>query len=82
MRLLKLHLKVREVVCQHTLPREQALTLLKLEPSWQITLAEEVMETDLMIYETRGRGLLGKELKWHLFPIRIEPASYDRLLYR
>jgi len=26
------------------------------------------------------RGLLGKELKWRLVPIRIEPAIYDRLV--
>ena len=40
------------------------------------------METDLTTHETRDRvrGLLGKELKWHLIPIRKEPASYDRLL--
>jgi hypothetical protein len=31
--------------------------------------------------ETRDkvRGLLGKELKWRLVPIRIDPAIYDRL---
>jgi len=28
----------------------------------------------------RVRGILGKELKWRLAPIRIEPAVYDRLL--
>ena len=28
----------------------------------------------------RVRGLLGKELKWRLVPIRIEPAVYDRLM--
>ena len=27
----------------------------------------------------RVRMLLGKELKWRLVPIRIEPAVYDRL---
>ena len=26
------------------------------------------------------RGLLGKELKWRLVPIRIEPAVYDGLV--
>ena len=28
----------------------------------------------------RVRGLLGKELKWRLVPIRIEPSVYDRLV--
>ncbi len=40
------------------------------------------METDITMLETRDRdrGLLGKELKWRLVPIRIEPAVYDRLV--
>jgi len=40
------------------------------------------METGLTMAETRDRvrGLLGKELKWRLVPIRIEPAVYDRLV--
>ena len=31
--------------------------------------------------ETRDmvRGILGKELKWHLVPIRLEPDVYDKL---
>ena len=38
------------------------------------------MEKGLMMVETRDRvrGILGKELKWRLVPIRIEPAVYDR----
>jgi len=34
------------------------------------------------VVETRekARGLLGKERKWRLVPIRIEPAVYDRLV--
>ena len=28
----------------------------------------------------RVRELLGKELKWRLVPIRIEPSVYDRLV--
>lgn len=81
MRLLRLHPKVREAVRRHTIPRDQALSLLRLEPFQQIALAEEVMEKGLTIYETRDRvrELLGKELKWRLVPIRIEPAIYDRL---
>jgi len=82
LRLLKLHLKVRESVRQHTLPREHALALLRLEPEQQLELAEEVMEKGLTTVETRDRvrGLLGKELKWRLVPIRIEPAIYNRLV--
>ena len=82
MRLLKLHPRVREAVRRHTIPRDQALSLLRLEPFQQIALAEEVMERGLTIHETRDRvrGLLGKELKWRLVPIRIEPAIYDRLV--
>ena len=32
--------------------------------------------------ETRDsvRGILGKELKWRLVPVRIEPAVYYRLV--
>jgi len=82
MRLLNLHPKVLEEVRQNNIQREQALALLRLEPFQQIALAEEVMEKGLTIHETRDRvrGLLGKELKWRLVPIRIEPAVYDRLV--
>jgi len=40
------------------------------------------MEKGLTLVETRDRlrSLLGKELKWRLVPIRIEPAVYDRLV--
>jgi len=81
MRLLRLHPKVREAIRQQNIPREHALTLLRLEPYQQIALAEEVMEKGLTIPETRDRvrEILGKELKWRLVPIRIEPAVYDRL---
>jgi len=82
MRLLRLHPKVREAIRQQKIPREHALALLKLEPYQQIALAEEVMEKGLTTPETRDRvrQLLGKELKWRLVPIRIEPAVYDRLV--
>ncbi len=82
MRLLKLHPKVREEVRQQNISREHALALLRLEPYQQIALAEEVMEKGLTMQETRDRvrGLLGKELKWRLVPIHIEPAIYDRLV--
>ena len=82
LRLLKLHPKVREAVRQQNIPREHALALLRLEPYQQIALAEEVMEKGLTMVETRDRvrGILGKELKWRLVPIRIEPAVYDRLV--
>jgi len=81
MRLLRLHPKVREAVREQKIPREHALTLLRLEPDQQLALAEEVMEKGLTTPETRDRvrRLLGKELKWRLVPIRIEPAIYDRL---
>jgi len=82
MRLLRLHPKVREAIRQQNIPREHALTLLRLEPYQQIALAEEVMEKGLTTPETRDRVrmLLGKELKWRLVPIRIEPSVYDRLV--
>jgi len=82
MRLLRLHPKVREAIRQQKIPREHALTLLRLEPYQQIALAEEVMDKGLTTPETRDRvrELLGKELKWRLVPIRIEPAVYDRLV--
>ena len=82
LRLLRLHPKVREAVRQRTIPREHALALLRLEPEQQIALAEEIMEKGLTMVETRDRvrELLGKELKWRLVPIRIEPAVYDRLM--
>ena len=78
MRLLKLHPKVRETIRQQGIPREHAFALLMLEPYQQRVLAEEVMEKGLTMVETRDkvRGLLGKELKWRLVPIRIEPAIY------
>jgi len=81
MRLLRLHPRVREAVRQNTISREHALTLLRLEPEQQLELAEEVVERGLTMVETRDRvrKFLGKELKWRLVPIRIEPAVYDRL---
>jgi len=81
MRLLRLHPKVREAVRQKNIPREHALTLLKLEPEQQLELAREIMEGGLTTVEARDRvrQLLGKELKWRLVPIRIEPSVYDRL---
>lgn len=82
MRLLKLHPKIREAIREQKIPREHALTLLRLEPDQQIALAEEVMEKGLTTPETRDRvrEFLGKELKWRLVPIRIEPAVYDKLV--
>ena len=82
MRLLKLHPKVRAAVRQLAIPREHALALLRLESEQQISLMEEIMEKNLTMVETRDRvrELLGKELKWKLVPIRIEPASYNRLV--
>ena len=82
LRLLRLHPKVRDAVRQRTIPREHALALLRLESEQQIALAEEVMEKGLTMVETRNevRGLLGKELKWRLVPIRLDPVVYDRLL--
>ncbi len=82
LRLLRLHPKVREAVRQRTIPREHALSLLRLESEQQLALAEEVREKGLTMVETRDRvrELLGKELKWRLVPIRIEPAVYDRLM--
>jgi len=73
---------VREAIREQGIPREHALALLRLEPYQQIALAEEVMEKGLTLVETRDRlrSLLGKELKWRLVPIRIEPAVYDRLV--
>ena len=80
--LLRLHPKVREEVRQQNISREHAKALRRLEPYQQIPLAEEIMETGLTVVETRDkvRGLLGKELKWRLVPIRIDPAVYDRLV--
>ncbi len=82
MRLLGLHPRVREAVRQQSIPREHALTLLRLEPEQQLELASEVMEGKLTTVEARDRvrELLGKELKWRLVPIRIEPSIYDRLV--
>ena len=82
MRLLRLHPKVREYVRNRTIPRDQALSLLRLESEQQLALAQEVMEQGLTVRETRDkvRKLLGKELKWRLVPIRIEPAIYTRLV--
>ena len=82
MRLLGLHPRVREAVRQQSIPREHALALLRLEPEQQLELAKEVMEGGLTTVEARDRvrELLGKELKWRLVPIRIEPSVYDRLV--
>ena len=82
MRLLRLHPKVRAAVRQHTLPREHALALLRLEPYRQIALAEEVTDKGLTMQETRDRvrEVLGKPLKWRLVPIRVEPEVYERLM--
>ncbi len=81
MRLLRLHPSIREAVRKRTIPRDQALSLLRLEPEQQIALADEIMGKGITALETRDkvRTLLGKELKWRLVPIRIEPAIYDRL---
>jgi len=75
-------------VRQHEFAREHALALLMkvngkvLEPEQRLSLAEEVMEKELTTPETRDRvrKLLGKERKWRLVPIRIEPRVYDRLV--
>ena len=82
LRMLRLHPKVREAVRQRTIPREHALSLIRLESEQQLALAEEVTEKGLTTAETRDRvrELLGKELKWRLVPIRLEPAVYDRLV--
>jgi len=81
MRLLKLHPKVREELRRGNIPREQALTLLRLEPFQQIALAEEVMEKGMSMEETRERvrEILGKQLRWRLVPIRIETEAFERL---
>lgn len=55
MRLLRLHPQVRSAVRQHTIPREHALALLRLEPEQQLSLAEEVMEKGLTMLEIRDR---------------------------
>jgi len=80
MRLLKLHDRVKKAVKKET-SREYVLIFLRVEPEQHLALVEEVMKKSLTIYETRDqvRQLLGKELKWRLVPIRIEPAVYDRL---
>ncbi len=82
MRLLRLHSSIRAAVRKRTIPRDQALSLLRLEPEQQVELFEEIMDKGLTILETRDRvrALLGKELKWRLVPIRMEPAIYDRLV--
>ena len=82
MRLLKLHPKVRQAVRHQDIPREHALSLLRLDPEQQLELAGKIAEEGLTMTETRNRvrGLLGKELKWRLVPIRIEPAVYDKLV--
>jgi len=82
MRLLKLHPKIREAIREQKIPREHALALIRLEPNQQIALAEEIMDKGLTTPETRDRvrEFLGKELKWRLVPIRIEPAVYDKLV--
>ena len=81
LRLLRLDAKVREAVRRGEISREHALTLLRLEPEQQITLAEMIKEKGLTLVETRNkvRGLLGKDLQWRLVPIRINPTIYDRL---
>ena len=81
MRLLKLHPKVREAMRHRTIPRDQALTLLRLDQVQQLMMLEDIIENGLTMLETRDkvRALLGKELKWKLVPIRIESAIYDRL---
>ena len=82
MRLLKLHPSVRKAVRQQEIPREHALSLLRLDQEQQLELAKSVAEEGLTMAETREqvRALFGKELKWRLVPIRIEPATYDRLV--
>ena len=82
MRLLKLHPKVRQAVRHQDIPREHALALLRLDQEQQLELAGKVAEEGLTMVETRNRvrSFLGKELKWRLVPIRIEPAVYDRLV--
>ena len=81
MRLLRLHPSIREAVRKRTIPRDQALSLLRLGTEQQLELFEEIMDKGLTVLETRDRVrvLLGKILKWRLVPIRIEPAVYDRL---
>jgi len=81
MRLLRLHLEVRDAVRQRTLEREHALTLLRLEPEQQLTLSEEIREKGLTLKETRERvrDILGKPIPWRIVPIRMTPEIYERL---
>ena len=81
MRLLRLHPKVRVELRRKNIQREQALTLLRLEPFQQIALAEEVLEKGLTMEETRERvrEIMGRPLRWMLVPIRIESDAFKRL---
>jgi ParB family chromosome partitioning protein len=81
MRLLRLHPKVREAVRRRTLTPGHGNALLRLEPEQQLTLAKQIQVDGLTVKETRQRvrEILGKELKWHLVPVRFSLEVYEKL---
>jgi len=80
-RLLRLHLKLREAVRRRTLTPGHAHALLRLEPEQQLALAEEVIEKGLSEKQTREkvRGLLGKTFPWRLIPVHLSPEAFETL---
>ena len=69
-----------EVLRAHLVGEASDLPLVDVAEGVEV-LVEEVMEKGLTMQETRDRvrRLLGKELKWRLVPIRVEPEVYERL---
>ena len=81
-KLLRLHPKLREAVRHGALTPDHAHTLMRLkEPEQQLALAQKVQAEGLSVHETRQRvrQMLGKEIKWRLVPVRLNPETYEAL---
>ena len=81
-KLLKLHPKLREAVRRRTITPDHAHAVMRLKDSEQeLALAEKIQAEGLSVHETRQRirQMLGKELKWRLVPVRLNPETYNAL---
>jgi ParB family chromosome partitioning protein len=81
-KLLRLHPKLREAVRHRTLTPDHAQAIMRLkDPEQQLALAQEAQSKGLSVHETRQRvrQMLGKELKWRLVPLRLNPETFEAL---
>ena len=81
-KLLRLHPELREAVRSGKLTSDHAQAIMRLkDPEQQLALAQEAQSKGLSVHETRQRvrQMLGKELKWRLVPLRLNPETFEAL---